>query len=408
MQEVIKKARFSRKRGAPPPDNSTFCSNQFEILSTHGNEEIKVSSNEPSVIAKKEKIPPIVVTVSDFKSFRAEISSFVSGVKVSFQIGRRGEVRIMTESRAGHKHLIQYLTEKMYKFYTYDSKYERPFKAVLKGLSNDQTDMEIRDTLTELLGFAPTQVTLMKKKQGNNNKRVGITQEIYLVHFDRTKVNNLKALEKAHVLFHVRVKWELYRKHGLNVGLTQCRNCQAWGHGTKHCRMLQKCLNCGDSSHTKDNCPVKEKPENFKCSNCNGQHKANFWQCPVREKILASRQRKQPKSNLNRQVLPVKPAGSISLPKPVDTKLNLGSTFASVVSGTSSTNSEKHFVFSASKPSNCDLGDISQDKFKFLNQSMLDLMAALLKTTSMYEAVQVGMQFTTNLILKLKFSNDFK
>ena len=52
----------------------------------------------------------------------------------------------------------------MYKFFTYDTKNAKPFKVVLKGLTNDQTVDEIKLTLTELLGIAPTQVILMKQK----------------------------------------------------------------------------------------------------------------------------------------------------------------------------------------------------------------------------------------------------
>ena len=167
----------------------------------------------------------------------------------------------------GHKRLVQFLTAKRYKFYSYDTKDARSFKVVLKGLSNDQTLLEIRSEITGLVGFTPSQVVLMKKKS-NSTPLSGIRPELYLVHFNRNEVNKLKILEKAQVLFHVRVKWEHYKKHGVN--LTQCRNCQKFGHGTRNCGLQVQCMICGDSSHTKDDCQVKETSEKIKCANCGG------------------------------------------------------------------------------------------------------------------------------------------
>ena len=71
----------------------------------------------------------------------------------------------------------------MYKFFTYDTKSAKPFKVVLKGLTNDQTVDEIKLTLTELLGIAPTQVILKKQKsRGENSQRTGISLVNYLTH----------------------------------------------------------------------------------------------------------------------------------------------------------------------------------------------------------------------------------
>ena len=50
--------------------------------------------------------------------------------------------------------------------------------------------------------------------------------------------------------------------------------------------MATKCMICGDSSHTKDICPVKETSNNFKCVNCGGKHKSNLFDCPVRSKVI--------------------------------------------------------------------------------------------------------------------------
>lgn len=402
---------------ASPPDTKITCSNAYGMLSDCESEiDSELPRNVRNAVVKKEKVPPIVVTVSDFKAFRTELSSFVSNVKLSFQIGRRGECRILAETLLGHKSLLEYLTKKLYKFYTYDTKTERPFKVVLKGLTNDQSLDEIKHDLKELLGFAPSQVILMKKRSVDNNRQhSGISQENYLIHFNRNEINNLKILEKARVLFHVRVKWEHFRKHGGNVqNLTQCRKCQGWGHGTKNCNMDAKCMICGDPSHDKDNCPMKEATVNFKCANCGGNHKSNFWECPIRQKILKARtQQRQLKSEK-------RPSISVNLPAISRVANNVPTnnvrSYASVAAstripflpttntpiGTQSDNPKKPDLH---KFLTDDLGAVTPEKLQFLQQSMMELMMAMLNTTSMFEAFQTGWEFANKIVMTLKFNN---
>ena len=62
------------------------------------------------------------------------------------------------------------------------------------------------------------------------------------------------------------------------VSVTQCFNCQSFGHSAKNCMSKQKCLICGES-HSHKGCLNKEarKP---KCANCKGPHVASYKGCP--------------------------------------------------------------------------------------------------------------------------------
>ena len=66
------------------------------------------------------------------------------------------------------------------------------------------------------------------------------------------------------------------------VSVTQCFNCQSFGHLAKNCRSKQKCLICSES-HSHKGCPNKEarKP---KCANCKGPHVASYKGCPEYKK----------------------------------------------------------------------------------------------------------------------------
>ena len=61
------------------------------------------------------------------------------------------------------------------------------------------------------------------------------------------------------------------------VSVTQCFNCQSFGHSAKNCRSKQNCLICGES-HSHKGCPNKDakKP---KCANCKGPHVASCKGC---------------------------------------------------------------------------------------------------------------------------------
>ena len=66
------------------------------------------------------------------------------------------------------------------------------------------------------------------------------------------------------------------------ISVTQCFNCQSFGHSAKNCRSKQKCLICGES-HSHKGCPNKEarKPQ---CANCKGPHVASYKGCPEYKK----------------------------------------------------------------------------------------------------------------------------
>lgn len=421
--------------------------NGFGVLTEEEAKDISPRT-EPPAVEKQVKAPPIVVTsVSDLASFRTQLKNCkeTCNLKVSFQVGRRGECRLLTESLQDHQTFVGYLKNHKHNFYTYDAKNARPFKVVIKGLSNDLSVDEIKNELKVLLGFAPSQVIPMKKKSNGSNPRFGLTSQFYLIHFNRNEINNLKLLDKVQFLFHVRVKWEHFKKHGGNgQNLTQCRRCQAFGHGTDHCAMVPKCMVCGDSSHDKDACPVKEITQ-FKCANCGGNHKSNFWECPIRKKVLDSRAKHQKKTNLKT----IQSSGTLNSTfvkshfssEPNSSTINDntrvgGNTFtnpnvsyARVASGlpTIASGTASNFrtasvlpiieelpaisfdnVSASNASGSSDLGEVTLEKLTFLQNSLFGLIQTMSNATSMIEAIQIGLKFANDVVLALKFNHGSK
>ena len=72
------------------------------------------------------------------------------------------------------------------------------------------------------------------------------------------------------------------------ISVTQCFNCQSFGHSAKNCRSKQKCLICGES-HSHKGCPNREAKK-AKCANCSGPDVASYRGCPEYKKtgVLAT------------------------------------------------------------------------------------------------------------------------
>ena len=179
-------------------NNCIEMSNQFDALDKFSEHQIEAASSPGSLIqVRKQRVPPIVVSCSEFGGFRQEILNSIRGIKVSFQIAKKGDCRVLPETLKDRELLLKHLEEKKHKFFTYDDKTERLFKVVLKGLSSDyKSPEEIKNGINDLLGFSPVRVIIVKKRTQSGIVRNGLPQEFYLVHFNKNDLNNIKALEK--------------------------------------------------------------------------------------------------------------------------------------------------------------------------------------------------------------------
>lgn len=53
-----------------------------------------------------------------------------------------------------------------------------------------------------------------------------------------------------------------------------------FGHGALHCNEMPQCVKC-TGNHLTINCTKRLRDENVRCSNCHGDHPANYRQCPT-------------------------------------------------------------------------------------------------------------------------------
>jgi hypothetical protein len=90
-------------------------------------------------------------------------------------------------------------------------------------------------------------------------------------------------------LSHVIIKVEAYRAQR---GLTQCYNCQQFGHAWANCKQPPRCVWCG-GGHLHRDCPEKENRESTPAYNCKlaeeRPHPSNYRGCKLAREELQKR-----------------------------------------------------------------------------------------------------------------------
>jgi len=193
--------------------------------------------------------------------------------------GRNG-ARITTKDMVDYLAIKKHLEERKISFYTFFSKSLKPIKAIIRQLPGNTPAEDIVKEL-QSIGFDVISVRQLISR----NTQAPINLPLFLVTLPR----NDKAQEifQLSSLNHVIIKVEAYRAQ---TGLTQCYNCQQFGHIWVNCKQPPKCVWCG-GGHLHKECPEKEK-ENSKptCSNCKLEegekpHPSNYRGCKTAKEL---------------------------------------------------------------------------------------------------------------------------
>lgn len=146
--------------------------------------------------------------------------------------------------------------------------------------------MEAIDIETQLKTSFPSieACTKLKSRNGTQSSSFLLTT---------SKDINLGKLKQIEDIDNVRVKWEPFHK---KLRVTQCHNCQNFGHGSSSCQLKSRCVKCTKNHHTRD-CPSKREDNQVQCCNCHGPHPANYRKCPAYERYVDSRNKTQKAPN---------------------------------------------------------------------------------------------------------------
>jgi DNA replicative helicase MCM subunit Mcm2 (Cdc46/Mcm family) len=209
---------------------------------------------EQEATRKSNRPPPIVMTfTTNLIQLQSDLKEHAKG-EYEFRNTRSG-TRIITKEMADYLAMKSYLEKHNLQYFTFSPNSEKPIKAVIRHLPPDSLeDMDFN-------------VIYMRQLTTNRTAPNGQTHVETLSLFLVTLIRKLKSQEifKLNSLNHIIIKVKPYRAQ---TGLTQCYNCQNFGHVCSNCKQPPKCLWCG-GGHLHRECPEKTNTESTpRCCNC--------------------------------------------------------------------------------------------------------------------------------------------
>jgi hypothetical protein len=266
------------------------------------------SAEEAAAPAKSARPPPIVLTSA---ANLIQLQKKLKGVtRQTFELrNTRSGTRVVTKDMVDYQAVKAHFTENSLAYFTFCPKSEKPVKAVLRHLPSNTPAKDISDGLVDL-GFDVVSVKQMSSARQSPDGSHPITLPLFLVTLPRTPKSH--EIFKLSSLCHICIKVEAYRSQS---SLTQCFNCQQFGHVWANCKQPPRCLWCG-GGHLHKDCPEKGNASSIlACCNCqlaDGEkaHPANYRDCKHdKEEMRKKKPQGTPKTTCGRVFSsnPVKP-----------------------------------------------------------------------------------------------------
>lgn len=248
--------------------------NRYEPLSDKEEEDSESDTSEmdttPENVKNKSKIIPIIVDVSTLgtentKNLINKIKKITPELNMKYTPSK---LTIYSSNEANFKIIIEFLERIKLSYHTYSRKENMQKKFVIKGLP----PMDINELTNSLAaqGAIPTKLAKMKRP-----KKYAESEEDFATYYLAvSQETDTSAIFKIKFICGLRVRIEKYKNP---KQVTQCYNCQRFGHGTSHCHLKPRCVKCSEEHSAKD---CNKKPEEkLKCANCQGEHPANYSKC---------------------------------------------------------------------------------------------------------------------------------
>lgn len=249
--------------------------NRYHPLQTLNDNEKEENMGASTAAAPKVHIPPITI----LKSTTDDIHKFCKESKVTKYSIRKISIghKLFCEHKFDYEILMNYLKSNNIEYFSYTPKSNRPYKVVLSGL--DKIDpIKVKLDLAKM-GLECLDVKAVFRKTGINREVV-----LYIVYLKKGSINLAELRDKYNSINYIRVKWNYHTKSPNKI--TQCYNCQMFGHGSSNCNIKTFCAKCA-GAHETSTCTSTD----VKCANCNGDHKSTDNICPNRSSFVSMRDR---------------------------------------------------------------------------------------------------------------------
>ncbi|KAL4083691.1 hypothetical protein QTP88_029007 [Uroleucon formosanum] len=269
-----------------------FSANRYEVLSSNDHEPILPTTDstnnnnkkpEASLNVKpKTALPPPIflrllhVTFTDLCTKLIEII----GVDNFHCKALADRLKIITTNPDSYRTLVRFLREEKAEFHTYQLREDKPTRVVIRNLHPTTPPELIKSELEQRL-FEVRQVSAVLHKVNKN------PLPLFFVDLEPTSQSN--DIFQLTSLLHTKIKVEEPYKPKT---ISQCTNCQVYGHTKSYCGYPARCVRCG-GHHSSSDCPnTRDAPP--KCALCSGDHPSNYKGCTIYKDL---QRRKNPKTS---------------------------------------------------------------------------------------------------------------
>lgn len=254
--------------------------NRFEILSqedvfetTSTTENIpdshQTNTDDEIIIIK----PPPPIFVKDVDNYPELCTALIEliGVDNFMCKSTTNSLKIQTKDPSAYRALIQFLKTEEAEYHTYQLKEDKPLRVVIRNLHQTTPLTLIKEEL-EVRCFEVRQVTNVLHKVSKK------PLPLFFVDLEPTLQSN--EIFKLSSLLHCKIKIEEPYKPKT---ISQCFNCQQYGHTRAYCGYHPRCVRCG-ADHQSSACP-KSRDAPPKCVHCSQSHPANYKGCSIYKEL---------------------------------------------------------------------------------------------------------------------------
>jgi hypothetical protein len=235
----------------------------------------------PSTVRKP---PPIYIDYPPSEVNSTSIRKWLTGLKVSASFRRFNDQQyiIFPSDDLTSRTLQTHCTQLAIPYYTYAPRHiKKHGQYLILGLDiNQPTIPEIQEALTNVPDI--TNIRHMTKSDCNGLKHP--INPVVVTTLSTTTLNHFKNITD---ICYYRVKIVKYTP---SQTISQCTNCQQFGHTKNYCKRKPICVRC---SGNHDIVECDRQKSTIKCSGCGGDHVASYRQCPARIKLLKEKDAKK-------------------------------------------------------------------------------------------------------------------
>ena len=253
-------------------------SNRFEIFSQTSNldnnpkdgPDVNLSTNSNHEDDQMDSLsfkPPPPVFVRGVDDFPEVCKCLVETIGVDNFVCKSSadRVKIQTSTPDAYRSLIHFLRERKAEYHTYQLQQDKPIRVVIRNLHPTTPTSLVKSEL-EFLEFEVRSVTNVLHK---TNK-----YPFPLFFIDLEPVPYSNDIFKLSSLIHTKIKVEEPFK---TKTISQCVNCQEYGHTRSYCGYPSRCVRCGAFHLSSDYPNPPGTPP--KCALCQGSHPASYKGC---------------------------------------------------------------------------------------------------------------------------------